>query len=213
MAKKKTKKKKKAKKVKGIKRKKVKKKIVRRKKVVSKKRASKRKPKARGIAFSYKKSHEEKLIARIEHFFAKISVAAFKLKSPLKVGDTLHIKGHSTDFTQAVDSMQIEHETVSSAKKGDDIGIKVKDKAREHDLVFLVKHEEKFKVSKFTPGIQQAMFPKLIEKKLPRPKVIANRSIPMPPGKPAPRPSKPPVSRAKKEGKADPYANTKFFKF
>ena len=80
---------------------------------------------------------KEKKIGEIAHYFGKIGVAAIKMKSGLKVGEVIHIKGHTTDFEQVVDSMQIEHESVQSVKKGDDIGIKVKDHVREGDEVFL----------------------------------------------------------------------------
>jgi len=80
---------------------------------------------------------KEKKVGEIAHYFGKIMVAAIKVKAEIKVGDTLHIKGHTTDFEQVVDSMQIEHESIPKAKKGDDIGIKVKDHVREGDEVFL----------------------------------------------------------------------------
>lgn len=81
---------------------------------------------------------KEKKIGAVEHFYDKISVVAIKLSSALKVGDTIKIKGNSTDFTQKVDSMQIEHEKVAAAKKGDAIGIKVKEPAKAKDEVFKV---------------------------------------------------------------------------
>lgn len=80
---------------------------------------------------------KEKVLGMVDHFFGKISVAAIKVKAPIKVGDAIHIKGHTTDFTQKVESMQIEHENVTKAKKGDDIGVKVKEHVREHDIVYL----------------------------------------------------------------------------
>ncbi len=81
----------------------------------------------------------ETLIGKITHYFGKISVAIIKLDSgELNVGDTIHIKGHTTDFTQTVGSMQIEHETIEKAKKGDDIGLKVDSKVHEHDEVYRV---------------------------------------------------------------------------
>jgi len=83
------------------------------------------------------KVKKEKKVGEIAHYFGKIGVAAVKIKSELKVGDTIHIKGHTTDFEQMVDSMQIEHQSVPEAKKGDDIGIKVKDHVREGDEVFI----------------------------------------------------------------------------
>ena len=82
---------------------------------------------------------EEKEVGFVEHYFGKAMVAAIKLKkSGLKVGDTIHIKGHTSDFTQKVDSIQIDHKPVAEAKKGSDIGIKVKEHARENDTVFIV---------------------------------------------------------------------------
>ena len=81
----------------------------------------------------------EEQIGRISHYFGKIEVAAIELtEASLAVGDTIHIKGHTTDLTEKVDSIQIEHEQVQSAKKGDSIGIKVTDHVREHDLVYKV---------------------------------------------------------------------------
>jgi putative protease len=81
---------------------------------------------------------EEKEVGRVTHYFSKIGVAAVELKDKLKVGDTIHIKGHTTDFTQEVSSMQIEHESVSEAGAGQSVGIKVKEKVREHDIVYKV---------------------------------------------------------------------------
>ena len=83
------------------------------------------------------KAKKEKKVGEIAHYFGKIMVAAINVKAEIIVGDTLHIKGHTTDFEQVVDSMQIEHESVPKAKKGDDIGIKVKDHVREGDEVFI----------------------------------------------------------------------------
>jgi putative protease len=79
---------------------------------------------------------EEKPIGEITHYFSNLEVGIIKLKSPLVVGDKIKIKGATTDFEQTVDSIQIEHEQVEKAKKGDLIGIKVGDKVREGDLVY-----------------------------------------------------------------------------
>lgn len=84
-----------------------------------------------------KKSAKEKLIGKIDHIFEKIQVVTTTLKAPLKVGDIIHIKGHTTDFIQAVVSMQIEHESVQKAKKGDGVGIKIKDYARDNDIIYM----------------------------------------------------------------------------
>jgi putative protease len=81
---------------------------------------------------------EEKKIGVITHYFGHISVGIIKLDAPLKIGDTIHIKGAHDDITQSVDSMQIEHENVESADKGDEVGIKVVEKVHPHDEVYLV---------------------------------------------------------------------------
>ena len=81
---------------------------------------------------------KEKLVGKITHYFSNIGVAVIKLSGALKEGDTIHVKGASTDFTQLASSMQIEYKKVNSAKKGADIGLKVKDRARPGDAVFLV---------------------------------------------------------------------------
>jgi putative protease len=82
---------------------------------------------------------EEKRVGEIIKFFGKIGVAAIRLsEGSLKVGDKIHIVGHTTDITQTVDSMQIENQNVQEAGPGADIGIKLKDRAREHDVVYKV---------------------------------------------------------------------------
>ncbi|HPQ81769.1 MAG TPA: translation elongation factor-like protein [bacterium] len=81
----------------------------------------------------------EKEIGFVEHFFGHLSVAAIKITGgELKVGDTVHIKGHTTDFTEKIETMQIDHKDVQVAKAGDDIGVKMVGKCREHDKVFLI---------------------------------------------------------------------------
>ena len=80
----------------------------------------------------------EKEIGKVTHFFDKISVAVVELKGKLKVGDKIKIKGAKTDFEQSIDSMQIEHANVKEAKKGDAIGLKVADKVRPNDKVYLL---------------------------------------------------------------------------
>ena len=81
----------------------------------------------------------EEKIGVVEHFFTHISVAAIKITDgELKVGDTIHIVGAHTDFQQPVDRMEIERDPVEVAKVGDAIGIKVKDRVREHDIVYKV---------------------------------------------------------------------------
>jgi hypothetical protein len=82
-------------------------------------------------------AQQEKPIGRITHFYSHLSVGIIELtEDELNVGDTIHIKGAHTDFSQTVDSMQLEHQSVIHADKGKSVGIKVKEKVREHDQVF-----------------------------------------------------------------------------
>ncbi len=82
---------------------------------------------------------EEKKIGEVIKYFGKIGVAAIRLsEGSLKVGDTIRIVGHTSDFTQPVDSMQIENMSAQEAGPGADIGIKVKERVREHDVVYKV---------------------------------------------------------------------------
>ena len=83
-----------------------------------------------------KRKTKEKLIGRIAHYYDKIKVAALTLKDTLSQGDTIRIEGGGKSFTQEIDSMQIEHEQVKKAKKGKDVGFKVKQKVREGYRVF-----------------------------------------------------------------------------
>jgi len=79
---------------------------------------------------------KEKQIGEVSNYFEHVSVAAIKLEAPLKVGDTIEFRGGEVDFEQKVGSMQIQHEKVASAKKGDEIGIKVTGKVRKGYKVF-----------------------------------------------------------------------------
>ena len=81
---------------------------------------------------------EEREVGVITHYYTNIGVAVVELTDTLKVGDTIHVVGATSDFTQKIDSMQIEHKTVKEAKKGESIGLKVKEHTREHDKVFVV---------------------------------------------------------------------------
>jgi putative protease len=82
---------------------------------------------------------EEKKVGQVIKYFGKIGVAAIQLsEGSLKAGDTVHIVGHTTDLTQGIDSIQIENQNVQEAGPGADIGVKVKDKVREHDTVYKV---------------------------------------------------------------------------
>src|SRR6267378_1715872 len=81
----------------------------------------------------------EEFIGVVTHYFGHLSVAAIRLESGgLRVGDTIRILGHTSDFRQRVDSMQVEHQPVTEAGKRQEIGIKVKEHARENDDVYKV---------------------------------------------------------------------------
>jgi hypothetical protein len=101
----------------------------------------------RGMAMSHRwddpvQAKEDGQMAEVElgkvtHYFSKIGVAAIEItQDSLAVGDTIHIKGHTSDFTQKVDSMEIDGESVEEATVGQSVGLKVADHAREHDTVY-----------------------------------------------------------------------------
>jgi translation elongation factor EF-1alpha len=85
----------------------------------------------------------EKEIGKVDDYYSKIGVITLELKGVLSVGDKIRVKGHSTDFIQVVDSIQIEHKPVPSAKAGDMIGIKVNERAKKGDMVLKVTDDEK----------------------------------------------------------------------
>jgi hypothetical protein len=203
----------KKKKKKIVKKKKIKKVVKKKKKKVAKKKVVKKKKsvKKRVVKKKVKAAakNKEKVIGNIEHFFGKINVAALKLKSPLSVGDTIHIVGPHNDFCQRIDSIQINHKDVEKAKKGEDIGFKVKQKVRVTDTVYLAAKEERVSAQPVKPmmAIQKPMFPSSIP---PRP---MNRTASKPTfspkiNKPKANP-KPMPKSAKKSG----YGDTKFLSF
>lgn len=77
-------------------------------------------------------------IGKVNDFFARPVVAGIELTAPLKVGDTIHVHGHTTDITMTVQSMQIDNVNVQEAKAGDAVGIKIPDRARKGDIVYKV---------------------------------------------------------------------------
>ena len=77
-------------------------------------------------------------IGKITHYFNKIGVAVIELIDELKVGDEISIEGTITNFTQVVESIQIEHTSIPAAKAGQAVGIKVKEAVKQGDLVFKV---------------------------------------------------------------------------
>ncbi len=81
---------------------------------------------------------EEEEIGRVTDYFAKISVAGIDLTGKLRVGETIRIRGHTTDLELVVESLQIEHDQVEEAGAGDKIGIKVSDRCRNGDHVYRI---------------------------------------------------------------------------
>jgi hypothetical protein len=78
-------------------------------------------------------------LGRVSHYFSKIGVTAIEItQDSLRVGDTIHVKGHTSDFKQKIDSMQLDGQPVQEATVGQSIGIKTVDHAREHDIVYKV---------------------------------------------------------------------------
>jgi putative protease len=80
----------------------------------------------------------EERVGRVNDYFARIGVAGIDLEGTLRVGDRIHIKGHTTDFEQTVESMQIEHEAVQEAHAGQAVGVKVRERCRDGDIVYKV---------------------------------------------------------------------------
>jgi translation elongation factor EF-1alpha len=84
----------------------------------------------------------EEEIGKITHYFSKINVGVLEItKGNVRIGDTIHIKGHTSDFYQKIQSMQVEHASVEFAEVGMQIGLKVESSVREGDLVFKVTEE------------------------------------------------------------------------
>jgi translation elongation factor EF-1alpha len=83
-------------------------------------------------------NQDKKLIGNVTHYFGKIGVAAIELSDELRLGDTISFEGATTDFEQKVESIQIENNPVTEAKRGDAVGMKVKDKVRQGDRVYRI---------------------------------------------------------------------------
>ena len=81
---------------------------------------------------------QEQIVGHVSDFFARPVVAAIELTAPLKVGDKIHFKGHTTDLEMVIDSMQINNVNVAQAQSGDSIGVKVSDRVRKGDSVYRV---------------------------------------------------------------------------
>ncbi|MEM2878656.1 MAG: hypothetical protein QXG10_03825 [Candidatus Hadarchaeales archaeon] len=83
-------------------------------------------------------SAEKRLVGRVTHYFTKIGVAVVELSDTVSVGDRISIEGATTNIQQTVESMQIEHNNVKTANAGESIGLKVKDRVREGDMVYKI---------------------------------------------------------------------------
>ena len=80
----------------------------------------------------------EHKVGEITHWYGAIGVAGVDVMDDIHVGDEIHIAGHTTDTIQTIDSIEIDHHSVPEAHRGDAIGIKVDDRVRIHDQVFVV---------------------------------------------------------------------------
>jgi len=108
---------------------------VKKKTAVKKPAAKTKKKKAASIPLDA--SLEE--VGVITHYFPKVDAAVVKLtKAGLSIGDKIVIKGHTSDFKEKVGSIQLDHEPIQNAEKGMEIGLKVKAKVREHDVVYKI---------------------------------------------------------------------------
>jgi len=97
-------------------------------------------PQPTGIPPVEEPAANEEALGAVTHYYSHLSVAVVQMnKGTLRTGDTIHIKGHTTDFTQTVESMEFEHQHIEQASAGQSFGMKVKDHVREHDIVYLVK--------------------------------------------------------------------------
>ncbi len=77
-------------------------------------------------------------VGDVTHYYGRIGVAVVRLSAPLRVGDRIAIRGMTTNFEQAVESMEIEHKPVEEADPGSSIGLKVLEKVRAGDIVYRI---------------------------------------------------------------------------
>ncbi|MDP2705608.1 MAG: translation elongation factor-like protein [bacterium] len=92
--------------------------------------------------FSFGKNKESKVkskpIGEVTHYFGDLSVAVIKFNQFFKAGDKVHFKGATTDFEQTIKSIQCDHQVIADVKKGQEVGVKVKNKVRQGDQVYPV---------------------------------------------------------------------------
>lgn len=129
--------------------KKAKKKVIKKRPAARKKSAAKKLSTHKKIAKSLRKAQgkspvkkaakkEGNLIGTVTHYFPHVQAAVIKLKGPLAKGDTVKIKGHTTDLTQIVTSIQIDRVDIQTAKKRDEIGLQVSSRVRQQDKVYRI---------------------------------------------------------------------------
>lgn len=123
----------------------LKKKAVRRKRAPKKKVIIKRRKTTIALAkkAAKKAKKKENIVGIVTHYFPHVRAAVVKLKAPLGVGERIKIKGHTTDFTQGITSMQIDRVPINQAKKGQEIGLLVDSRVRQHDVVYKEKEVQK----------------------------------------------------------------------
>lgn len=108
------------------------------KKIIKKKvikKVVKKRPVKKAVKKAVRKPKED-ILGIVTHYFPKVRAAVIKLKAPLSIGDKVKIKGHTTDFTQSVISLQIDRVAINSAKKGQEIGLLVDSRVRQEDKVY-----------------------------------------------------------------------------
>jgi hypothetical protein len=149
----------------------------------------------------FREEEMEKKVGEVTHFFAGPSAAVLKLSEPLQLGQKLHIVGATTDFTETLTSMQIDHAAVDSASPGDDIAILVKDRVREGDEVFVVTADAKAAAAKpaKAPAKKKAKTKKKAKSKAkPKPKAKAKAKKKTTKKKSRPKAKSKPKAKAKK---------------
>ena len=85
------------------------------------------------------KADNKDQIGKITHFYSKLGVGIIKLDKELEVGDTIQIKGHTSDFKQKVNEIQFDHKSIEKGEKGKEVGVKLSEKVRDGDIVFIAK--------------------------------------------------------------------------
>ena len=106
------------------------------KKIIKKKNSIKKTKKAAPLAKKLFRRTKEKIVGKIIHYFNHLKVGIIKVSNPVEIGDLIRVIGGEADFKQKIVSMEIDHKKIKLAKKGDIIGLKLKEKAREGYKVY-----------------------------------------------------------------------------